>query len=96
MQSAGFSVPVADGDRIPLQYANALKLLKDLSDAGEANALIARSRAPMSRGVMFETARLYHERFADPETGLVPVTCDVLHFSGSAPDAVTASRSAAE
>ena len=50
----------------------------------------------MSRGVMFETARLYHERFADPKTGLVPVTCDVLHFSGSAPDAVTASRSAAE
>ena len=96
MQSAGFSVPVADGDRIPLQYANALKLLKDLSDAGEANALQARSRAPMSRGLMLETARLYHERFADPETGLVPVTCDVLHFSGSAPEAVTASRSVVE
>jgi len=89
MQSAGFSVPVVDGDRMPLQYASALKLLKDLSDSGEGNALTARSRAPMSRGLMFDTVQLYHQRFADADTGLIPVTCDVLHFSGSAPQEVT-------
>ena len=96
MQSAGFAVPVVDGDRVPIEYVHALKLLKDLSDAGEANALQARSRAPLPRSVMFETVRLYHERYADAESGLVPVTCEVLHFSGSGPEAIIASQSIAE
>ncbi len=44
LQRAGFALPVADCEDITLAYANPLRLLHDLRDAGEANAVQARSR----------------------------------------------------
>jgi len=44
LQRAGFALPVADVEEITLQYANPLALLHDLRDAGETNAILARSR----------------------------------------------------
>ena len=85
MQSAGFALPVVDVDRIPLQYSSALKLMKDLSNAGESNAVSSRSRFVSGRRLIMEAARLYHNHYATGEDNLIPVTCDVLHFSGSAP-----------
>jgi SAM-dependent methyltransferase len=44
LQRAGFALPVADGETITLDYATGLGLLRDLRDAGEANAVAERSR----------------------------------------------------
>ena len=44
LQRAGFALPVADAEEIELRYATPLNLLRDLQAAGEANAIIARSR----------------------------------------------------
>ncbi|MCW4590315.1 methyltransferase domain-containing protein [Gluconacetobacter entanii] len=45
LQRAGFALPVADSDVIPLAYRAPLALLQDLRDAGETNALDQRHRA---------------------------------------------------
>ena len=55
LQRAGFALPVADGETIVLRYATPVALLRDLRDAGEANALVARSRA-VPQGAMFGAA----------------------------------------
>jgi len=44
LQRAGFLLPVADVEEIELLYANPLDLLHELRDAGEANAVLGRSR----------------------------------------------------
>src|SRR3954447_8121351 len=42
LQRAGFALPVADGEALPLRYRTPLGLLRDLRAAGEANAVLAR------------------------------------------------------
>lgn len=42
LQRAGFALPVADREMLRLDYASGLALLRDLGDAGESNAVIAR------------------------------------------------------
>jgi NADH dehydrogenase [ubiquinone] 1 alpha subcomplex assembly factor 5 len=44
LQRAGFSLPVADVAEIEFLYANPLAFLHELRDAGETNAVVARSR----------------------------------------------------
>lgn len=44
LQRAGFALPVADVEVIDLLYANPLALLRDLRQAGEANAVALRDR----------------------------------------------------
>ncbi len=44
LQRAGFALPVAERDSIRFEYRDRLGLLRDLQDAGESNALIARAR----------------------------------------------------
>lgn len=44
LQRAGFALPVADAEDITLRYATPFNLLRDLRQAGEANAVLARSR----------------------------------------------------
>lgn len=83
MQSAGFALPVADVDRVDLKYAEPQKLLRDLSASGESNAILARPRGFASRALLSRTSQLYRQRFADDQ-GHVPVTCEVIHLSGSA------------
>lgn len=49
LQRAGFALPVADAETLSLLYADPLRLLRDLRDAGEANALALRDRRTPSR-----------------------------------------------
>jgi NADH dehydrogenase [ubiquinone] 1 alpha subcomplex assembly factor 5 len=42
LQRAGFALPVADAEELPLAYRTPAALLGDLRDAGEANAVLAR------------------------------------------------------
>lgn len=49
LQRAGFALPVADAETIELAYADPMALLRDLRDAGEANATRQRSRVTPPR-----------------------------------------------
>lgn len=44
LQRAGFALPVADAEEVPIAWASALGLLGDLRAAGEANAVLAADR----------------------------------------------------
>jgi NADH dehydrogenase [ubiquinone] 1 alpha subcomplex assembly factor 5 len=51
LQRAGFALPIAERETIELDYAHPLALLRDLRDAGETNATVARSRRPAPRAL---------------------------------------------
>jgi len=81
---AGFALPVVDIDRQVVRYSNALALFHDLRRMGAANALVERSRKPLTRKMIQRTFEIYAERFADAD-GRVRATFDVLWLSGWAP-----------
>lgn len=49
LQRAGFALPVADVDRVEIEYSSAVRLVADLRAIGETNALAARDRRPAGR-----------------------------------------------
>jgi SAM-dependent methyltransferase len=51
LQRAGFALPVADAERLPLRYASAMGLVADLRAAGETNAVLARDGRVPPRGM---------------------------------------------
>jgi NADH dehydrogenase [ubiquinone] 1 alpha subcomplex assembly factor 5 len=81
LQRAGFALPVADAETLPLAYRTPMGLLRDLRAAGETNAALARDprtppRAllPMALGRLPETAE-----------GVVPADLRLLVMTGWAP-----------
>lgn len=52
LQRAGFALPVADAEELPLAYRTPTALLADLRDAGEANAVLARDGRPPPRALL--------------------------------------------
>jgi NADH dehydrogenase [ubiquinone] 1 alpha subcomplex assembly factor 5 len=81
MQRAGYALPVVDLDEIRLLYADPMRLLRDLREAGENNALIAREHRPPARA-LFPIALAALP--ADPD-GRVPVTLRLAMLTGWAP-----------
>ncbi|WP_431855753.1 methyltransferase domain-containing protein [Azospirillum sp.] len=84
LQRAGFALPVVDSDTITVTYSDAFALMRDLRGMGETNAVLARRTVPASRTLLFEAARLYAERFAEPD-GRIPATFQVLYLAAWAP-----------
>ena len=84
LQRAGFALPVVDSDTLTVTYADALALMRDLRGMGETNAVLARRKVPARRELILEAARLYAERFAEPD-GRIPATFQVLYLAGWAP-----------
>jgi SAM-dependent methyltransferase len=84
LQRAGFALPVVDLDRAVTRYGDMLALMRDLRAMGATNALIARSRAPLRRDVLFRAAQIYGERFADGD-GRLRATFDMVWLAGWAP-----------
>lgn len=84
LQRAGFALPVIDQDRRIVRYDTALHLMRDLRAMGATNALIERSRRPLSRAVLSRAAEIYAERFSDAD-GRVRATFNVISLSGWAP-----------
>ena len=84
MQRAGFALPVVDSETLTVSYENIFKLVADLRGMGENSALAGRDPRPLSRTVMMEAARLYNERFADPD-GRLRSTFEMLFLIGWAP-----------
>lgn len=84
MQRAGFALPVVDSDFITVHYDSALRLMRDLRGMGAANATFNRLKRLTRRAVMFEAARLYHEKFAD-NIGQIPATFQIVYAIGWTP-----------
>lgn len=84
LQRAGFALPVVDSDVLTVTYADAFALMRDLRGMGETNAVLARRKAPAARALLFEAARLYAERFAEPDDR-IPATFQVLYLAAWAP-----------
>ncbi|MBF0169336.1 MAG: methyltransferase domain-containing protein [Alphaproteobacteria bacterium] len=81
MQRAGFDQPVVDSEVLTVSYENPLSLLSDLRGMGEGNVLLARSKKPLRRAVLFRMAQLLKERFSDAD-GRIPVRFEVLTLTG--------------
>jgi SAM-dependent methyltransferase len=84
LQRAGFVLPVADADRLDLEYASPLSLLQDLRAAGETNAVRLRDRRVPSRA-LFPAALAAMAA----QNGRVPVTLRLAMLTGWAPSAPT-------
>ena len=80
MQRAGFELPVADVETIDLSYADPLRLLQELRQAGEANAVALRDRRIPAR-TLFPLACMALVN----EAGRVPVTLRLGTVTGFAP-----------
>ncbi|RFC68009.1 MULTISPECIES: methyltransferase domain-containing protein [Mesorhizobium] len=86
LQRAGFALPVADIEIITVRYAHLFALMADLRAMGATNALMDRSRRPVSLRLFTRAAEIYAERFADPD-GRIRATFSIVWLSGWAPDA---------
>lgn len=84
LQRTGFALPVVDTDRVTVRYSAPLRLLSDLKNMGESNALTARSRKPVSKRFLTKIAQVYAEHHAGPD-GKVPATFEILWLTGWAP-----------
>jgi len=80
LQHAGFRLPVADMEKVTLEYADVFALMRDLRGMGESNAHCLRARKPIRRQVFQETARLYRNRFA--EGAGLPATFEIVFMHG--------------
>ena len=86
MQRAGFALPMTDADTITVDYADAGKLMRDLSDMGESNCVQKRKAGPLNRAVLGHAGALYQDRFARCD-GRITATFEVIFLTGWAPHA---------
>lgn len=78
---AGFELPMADADSIPVDYADPLALLRELRGMGGGNALAGRRRRFLRRDTLLRALELYPRR-AD---GRVEAELEVLYLTGWVP-----------
>ncbi|MCU0830059.1 MAG: class I SAM-dependent methyltransferase [Rhizobiaceae bacterium] len=86
LQRAGLALPVADVDEVTVRYGSIFSLIADLRAMGLTNALLGRSRTPLTRRFWARAAELYAERHADFD-GRLRATFNIIWVSGWAPDA---------
>ena len=84
LQRAGLALPVADLDRTMVRYADAVALIHEIRELGLSNALVGRSKTPVSRRLMAAAVNHYQQNFADPD-GRVRATVEVAWITGWAP-----------
>ena len=84
LQRAGFALPVSDVETLTVRYDTLFDLMFDLRAMGMTNPLVGRSRKPVTRAFFEAAARIYQDRFADPD-GRVRATFSTVYLSGWAP-----------
>ena len=84
LQRAGFALPVADLDRTTVRYADAVALIHEIRELGLSNALMSRSRKPVTKGLLGTAVNAYHSNFADAD-GRVRATLDLAWLTGWTP-----------
>jgi SAM-dependent methyltransferase len=83
LSRAGFTLPVADAERLTVRYANLFQLVGDLRSLAWTNILNARPRRPVGRLGVAAAAAAFAEG-ADPD-GRIPERFEIVHLSGWAP-----------
>lgn len=81
---AGLALPVADADRLAINYPDLFRLMADLRGMGEQNALQQRIRKPTSRRLFLRAAQIYLERYGQPD-GSIPASFEIITLTGWAP-----------
>jgi len=81
---AGFSLPVADTDRLTINYPDLFRLMTDLRGMGEQNALRQRIRKPTPRLHFLRAAKIYQERYGHLD-GTIPASFEIITLTGWAP-----------
>ena len=81
---AGLALPVADADRLTINYPDLFRLMADLRGMGEQNALQQRLRKPTSRQLFLRAAQIYQERYGQPD-GSIPASFEIITLTGWAP-----------
>jgi len=81
---AGFSLPVADADRLTINYPDLFRLMTDLRGMGEQNALRQRIRKPTSRLHFLQAAKIYQERYGQLD-GTIPASFEIITLTGWVP-----------
>jgi hypothetical protein len=81
LQRAGFTLPVADKERVTLVYPDMVALMHDLRGMGQTNAHRERLRHPTRRRLFSEAGRLYKERYSNA-AGHIEATFDILYLHG--------------
>ena len=84
LQRAGLALPVADLDRTTVRYADAIALIHEISELGQSNILIGRSRRFVSRKLLGAAIGHYHENFADADSR-IRATLDVAWLTAWSP-----------
>lgn len=84
LQRAGFALPVADSEIIPVTYSDAFGLMRDLRGMGETNAVLARRKGFTRRATLLRMVELYQQRFAGPD-GRIPATFEMISLTGWSP-----------
>ncbi len=84
LQRAGFALPVTDVENITVRYDSLFNLMADLRAMGMQNILHDRSRKPVSKQLFLRAAKIYAERFSDPD-GRIRATFSIIWLSGWAP-----------
>jgi SAM-dependent methyltransferase len=79
---AGFTLPVADGERVTVRYSSLFALLTDLRGSGSAS-LLAGPTMPLTRTTLARAAELFAAG-ADPD-GKTAETIEIVHLLGWAP-----------
>tara|TARA_Y100000590_G_scaffold396296_1_gene476910 strand:- start:1251 stop:2111 length:861 start_codon:yes stop_codon:yes gene_type:complete len=85
LQRAGFSLVVADIDKIEVQFTNLKKLFYDLRYMGEANSMTKRKKNFSTKSFFNQANQLYKEYFTNIN-GKLTATFEIIYFSGWAPD----------
>lgn len=83
-QRAGFALPVVDTDQVQVTYASPLALMRDLKFMGASNALVSRSRKPVTGELLARACEVYEERFSTGD-GAVVATFDIVTLTAWAP-----------
>ncbi len=84
LQRAGFALPVIDGDRLTVSYADVLKLMHDLRGMGEGNAVQARASRSVNQAIVARTDEIYRRRFGDAD-GRLAATFQIIYLTAWAP-----------
>jgi SAM-dependent methyltransferase len=83
LQRAGFALPVADRETVPVLYREPMRLFADLRGMGETSALAEKS-PPLTRSVLIDAVARWRAAHSDDE-GRTRATFELLHLAGWAP-----------
>ena len=81
LQKAGFSMPMADRQRLAFHYNDFFALCRDLRGMGLGNTMTLRQKYFSRRAVFTTAATLYKERYAT-STGRLPLTIEYIILTG--------------